>query len=341
MSGPAPDFWTGKTLTFVSFSHSGMALARKLQQALGGTCTDGQAAGFSLARWTETAFAQADALVFVGASGIAVRAIAPHVCSKTTDPAVVAVDEGGRFAVPLLSGHLGGANALAHRVAAVFGAVAVITTATDGHGVFAVDEWARNQGCAVQNPGAIKTVSAKRLAGETIRVQSRWPVTGEPPQGVLLCQEGPWDVRLSMEPGPGLWLVPRCLVLGVGCRKGTEASALEGAFAALLERTGLPEAGVCAVATIDLKAAEPGLLAFCAAHGWPLESYSAQELAQAAGDFSASAFVQSITGVDNVCERSAVLASGGGLLERKQAGNGVTLAVAQKPFAPDWRWRDA
>ena len=99
--------------------------------------------GVTLAGWTAQQFAAADALVFVGAAGIAVRAIAPHCQSKATDPAVVVLDECGRFAVPLLSGHLGGANDLACRLGAACGAVPVITTATDANGLFAVDEWAK------------------------------------------------------------------------------------------------------------------------------------------------------------------------------------------------------
>lgn len=101
----------------------------------------------------------------MGAVGIAVRAIAPHCKSKATDPAVVVLDECGRFAVPLLSGHLGGANALARALAEACGAIPVITTATDANGVFAVDEWAKAQGCAVLEPERIKLVSGALLAG--------------------------------------------------------------------------------------------------------------------------------------------------------------------------------
>ena len=97
---------------------------------------------------------------------------------------------------------------------------------------------------------------------------------------------------------------------------------------------------VCGAATIDLKAEEAGLLDFCAAHGWPLTCYSAEELRRAEGTFTPSAFVEQTTGVDNVCERSAVLAGGGALLTGKHAGNGVTMALAWRPFRLDWRWKN-
>ena len=130
-------------------------------------------------------------------------------------------------------------------------------------------------------------------------------------------------------------------VLGVGCRKGTPWEALETAFRALCAEQDLWPEAVCGAATIDLKADEAGLLAFCEGHGWPLTTYSAEELRRAEGTFTASAFVERTTGVDNVCERGAVLAAGGPLLTGKHAGNGVTMALAWRPFRLDWRWKDA
>ena len=121
---------------YLAFTAKGLALAQQLAQTCPGSVSRCGLGGVTLAGWTAQQFAAADALVFVGAAGIAVRAIAPHCQSKATDPAVVVLDECGRFAVPLLSGHLGGANDLACRLAAACGAVPVITTATDANGVF-------------------------------------------------------------------------------------------------------------------------------------------------------------------------------------------------------------
>lgn len=329
-------------IAFLSFTARGAALAERLRTALGGTadCAHG-AEEFSLEAWTKEAFAQRQALVFVGAVGIAVRAIAPNLRSKAADPAVVAVDEQGRFAVAVASGHLGGANDLARAVAAVCGAVPVITTATDVGGCFAVDEWARHQNCAVVQPRRIKAVSAKVLAGETILVRSAWRVDGTPPKQVRLADTGA-DVAVDLyQREEALCLAPRIVVLGVGCRRNTPREALEEHFSALCKRLGLWKEAVCEVATIDCKGDEPGLLDFCGAHGWPLRTYPAEALRQVGGVFTASAFVEKTVGVDNVCERCAVLAAGGPLLERKNAGGGVTMALAQKPYEMDWRWQDA
>ena len=332
-----------RRIAYLSFTERGAALAERLRAALGGTaaCTR-RMEGFSLSRWTAEAFGTYDALVFVGAVGIAVRAVAPCLKSKAQDPAVVAVDECGRFAVPVVSGHLGGANDLARAIAKICGAVPVITTATDANGLFAVDEWARRQNCAVTDPHGIKAVSARILAGQTVRVRSEWPIEGGCPEGVALTDGPDWDVRVDVRRHDGgLCLAPKALVLGVGCRKGTPREALETAFRKLCAEQDIWPAAVCAAATIDLKAEEPGLLDFCAAHGWPLTCYSAEELRKAEGTFTPSAFVERTTGVDNVCERGAVLAAGGPLLTGKHAGNGVTMALAWRPFRLDWRWKDA
>ena len=334
---------SARRIVYLSFTERGAALAERLRAALGGTasCTR-QTEDFSLAKWAEEAFNAYDALVFVGAVGIAVRAVAPHLKSKAKDPAVVAVDECGRFAVPVVSGHLGGANDLARAISKICGAVPVITTATDVNGLFAVDEWAKRQHCAVTDPHGIKAVSAKILAGRTVRVRSEWPIEGQCPEGVALTDGPDWDVRVDVHRHDGgLCLAPKALALGVGCRRGTSREALETAFRELCEEQNLWPEAVCAAATIDLKAEEAGLLDFCAAHGWPLETYSAEELRRAEGTFTASVFVERTTGVDNVCERGAVLAAGGPLLTGKHAGNGVTMALAWRPFRLDWRWKDA
>ena len=153
------------------------------------------------------------------------------------------------------------------------------------------------------------------------------------------------DFALTLIPGKtapeALHLVPRIGVLGVGCKRGTTADQLEAAFAAFCAAHGLAPAGIRGAASIDLKQDEPGLAAFCAAHGWPITFYTARQLQAVEGHFTPSAFVRSVTGVDNVCERAAVCAADGPLQVPKQAGGGVTLALAAKPFAPDWSWKDA
>ncbi len=260
--------------------------------------------------------------------------------SKAADPAVVVLDECGRFAVPLLSGHLGGANALARRLAAVCGAVPVITTATDLHGLCGgrVGQTARLH-CG--RAGAHQAGQRRIAGGKRVHFTADWPIQGTPPAGVQPAAGGCADFALTLTPtGQALHIVPRIAVLGIGCRRGITAEHLEAAFAAFCRESGLAPQGVAAAASIDLKRDEPGLAAFCRDHGWSMDFYTAAQLRAVPGSFTASGFVTSVTGVDNVCERAAVLASGGKLLLPKWARDGVTFAVALRPFAPDWRWRD-
>lgn len=327
------------TLAFAAFTQRGEALARRLAERFGGSVTRINKEN-PLLDWTAQQFSQKDGLVFVGAVGIAVRAIAPHLRHKTTDPAVVVLDEGGRFSIPLVSGHLGGANQLAQEIAAYLGAIPVITTATDGRGLFAVDSWAKAQGCLVKEPERIKPVSAKVLDGKQISLRCPWPISGEKPDEIFLTDEENCDTAVTFyqKENFSLHLIPKALTLGVGCRKGMSQVTLETAFQALLREQNFVQEAFGQAASIDLKANEPGLLAFCAAHGWDLKTYAAEELAQVPGDFTPSSFVTQITGVDNVCERAAVRASGGDLIQKKWKGAGVTFAVALAPLRLDWRW---
>ncbi len=344
---------TEKKIVCIAFSDRGHALAKKIADALGGDAfRSGQP--MQLKEWTEHHFGASDALVFVGAAGIAVRAIAPFVRDKSKDPAVVVIDERALHVIPILSGHLGGANDLARRISGITGSDCVITTATDISGVFAVDDWAGKQSCVLLEKEKILPISRRLLAGGRIRLYSRWPITGALPEGVDLITgaAGPHadaaepetcDVSLDLNADGthALHLIPKICVLGVGCRKGTPAGAIEERFAELLETAGIHPAAVCAAASIDLKKDEEGLTRFCREHGWPLLTYSSGQLQQAEGSFTPSDFVASVTGVDNVCERSAVLASGGTLLHGKIAGGGVTMALAVRKYAPDWEQPEA
>ena len=136
-----------------------------------------------------------------------------------------------------------------------------------------------------------------------------------------------------------LKLVPRNVVVGIGCKRGTDCGTIERAVLSALETAGIALERVCSAATIDLKADETGLLGFCEKYGLKLTAYSAHELMETAGEFTKSDFVKSVTGVDNVCERSAVRCSGGRLILRKTSADGVTVAAAEMPLTLDFERR--
>lgn len=287
----------------------------------------------ALPEFVGTAFDR-DALIFVGATGIAIRAVAPHVANKRSDPAVIGLDEAARFVIPLLSGHIGGANALARRLADGLGATAVITTATDVNGRFSVDAWATVHGMAITSMALAKRVSAEILTGD-IPFYTDGTRPGALANGLVWGDGGDLGVCVSVRDlkpfRDTLLLVPRALRLGIGCRRGTAGEAVEAAVRKVLSENKLRIEAVAGVGSIDVKSDEVGLLECCRKHGWPVTFYSAAQLNAVAGSFSKSEFVKNTVGVDNVCERAAA-ASGGRIIVQKTALNGVTVAVAEEKW---------
>ena len=321
----------------ISFTANGFDLSNKLSEKLnelGHTASPFRCGKNSLRTWTVEHFENDDALVYVGAAGIAVRAVAPLIQSKVSDPAVIVLDERGKFVVPILSGHIGGANRLAQEITKMLSCIPVITTATDCNNIFAIDTWASENGIRIINPEKIKWVSAHLLAGECAYVKSFFPIDGNLPEGLIITDDE-YDVILTVRSRgrkEALRLVPRILTLGVGCQKGVTADELEKAFDLILRKGSCHQEAVCKVCSLDLKANEPGLLEFCRRHNLPFKTFSAEELCAVKGRFSSSEFVRRTTGVDNVCERSAVLESGGQLYVKKNAGEGITMALAIAPY---------
>ncbi len=299
----------------------------------------------SLREWTKEQFAFCDALFFIGAVGIAVRSIAPFVKSKLTDPAVLCMDEQARFVISLLSGHVGGANALTGQVAELLGAVPVITTATDLHGKFAVDVFAKAQGMALLEKDLAKEVSAAVLEGKAVGLYSDFEVLGELPSDLSRQMGEELGISISLDDAcqpflRTLHLVPRIAVLGIGCRKGASLEDIQSLACEALKRNQISVKSVAAIASIDLKAGEPGLLKLADKWGAELITYSARELSKVEYDgiFQESEFVKQVTGVGNVCERAALLASGQRkLIQTKMVQNGVTVAVACREYRVDLR----
>lgn len=334
-------------IEMICFSQRGLDLGNRLGGALStqGEDVHLERGGENLRAgdWTRERFRHGRGLVFIGAVGIAVRAIAPYLVSKTRDPAVVVVDDTGKYAISLLSGHLGGANALARRIALILGAEAVITTATDRNNIFAVDEWAGRSGYAIANPKGIKGVSSALLEGREVGFASEFPVAGDPPSGLVPDAAQPALVIGTTKPAGNnaLWVIPPAAVLGVGCRRGTPKAKLETFFRMFCRGSGLSPEAVVKVCSIDLKKDEAGLIEFCHGHGWPLQTFTADELKTVPGNFSASAFVKRVTGVSNVCERAAVAGSDGGSLRTtKASGEGITMSAAVKHITIDFTIRE-
>lgn len=293
---------------------------------------------------------QCDAIIFVGATGIAVRAIAPFICGKAVDPAVLVIDEAGRYVISLLSGHLGGANALARTAASLIEAEPIITTATDAESAFAVDTFAKENGFLLTDLRKAKEVSAKVLRGEKLRIYSDIPMErlvqrpARHEAELVSAQEiDRADIVISyrthiLKPAEkssqaiGLRLIAKRVHVGLGARKGVTQAEVAAAVATCLEDAGIDPRAVVALASIDLKKQEAGILAYSYESGVPFVTYTAEELRTVEGAFAGSSFVQSVTGVANVCERAAAYAAGRSghaeVLVHKTIHGNVTTAVA-------------
>ena len=323
------------------FSDDGAVLARRAAEALGLPpsaihSTEKYAARYGFSAHASiradmgALFGAHEALIFICACGIAVREIAPHLKSKADDPAVLVLDDQGRFVIPILSGHIGGANALAARLADALGAAPVITTATDGRGRFSPDAWAASHRCAISSLETAKAVSAAILTGE-VPVCAEAPLPAALPAGLTAGEEGALGIFIGIHTGQPfaatLRLIPRVVTLGIGCRRGAPEAAIREAALTVLSAHGIDPRAVWRVASIDVKREEAGLLAFAQSLGAETAFYSAEALAAVPGAFSESEFVKKTVGVGCVCERAAALA-GGTLLIPKTVCAGVTVAAA-------------
>ena len=313
------------------FSDSGAALADKLCQLLG---LEKNCIHRNIPDDIGTLLSGNDALIFIGACGIAVRAVAPYIKSKTTDPAVIVIDDQGKYVIPILSGHIGGANELAKKLASLIGGAAVITTATDGAGKFSCDAWAVRNDCAISSMEVAKEVSASILKND-IPICSDYELPPSLPKGLVKGEKGELGIYIGVcgkSPfNTTLRLVPRVLTLGIGCRRDTSKEHLMSSIKKVVADNGLDILAVGKIASIDVKKDEEGLLSCARELNAEVAFFTADELNLAEGDFDESAFVKNTVGTGNVCERSAVLA-GGKLIVRKIAMDGVTIAVAEKEW---------
>ena len=291
-------------------------------------------------------FLDYDGLVFISAVGIAVRAVAPHLRDKTVDPAIVVVDEAGAFSVSLVSGHIGGANDLAIKVADAVGAVPVITTATDTHGKPALDLFMKELGLKTDDMTRLTRVSSGILRGESACIFAdiglgRWgdrvravysvrPLDQLKRYGsayehvVIVVDEEVPQVR----PGT-LILKIRRVYAGIGSRKGVTLDEVRDAIRSALGSQGLHLHNLKGIASIDIKNEEKAFYEAAEHFGVEVQLYPADKLDAVA--VNRSDFVKEKVGADGVCEPAAILVSEGGTLILPKTVHGkVTVALAEQ-----------
>lgn len=315
-------------------TNNGLALARKLS----GLYPDARILRFKKGLVSHF-WQKGRNLVFIMATGIVVRTIAPLIKSKKTDPAVVVLEEKGRYAISLLSGHLGGANDLARRIAHFLKGEAVITTSSDINDLPSIDLWAEGKGFVIENEEGLPEVATRLIDKGSLNVYSEIDID-LPPHFKKISDLNSADLVITnkdlkfMAREPILILRPKNLVIGIGCNSGTSVHEIGEAVRKVLSEKGLSFHSIHSIATIDRKAEEPGLIEFAKRHGFGISYFAAEELNSVVNlqpsAFSQSRLVFNATGAYGVAEPAALLASvSSELLVPKQKIGNVTIAVAQ------------
>lgn len=327
-------------IAYFWLTSQGELLAEKLQSKLGGIIEPKE----NFSETVKRDFYCFDALVFITATGIAVRMIAPLLEKKTKDPAIVVLDHKGQYAISLLSGHIGGANRLTHQIASLIGAIPVITTATDTEGVIAFDEVAKYNKLAIENIDVLKHISGALLEGNQVEVISDIEIEDKSnnPQIILTnISQSKYRVIISdkqteiTDKSYTLYLRPKSLVVGIGCKRNTECEHLEECFEEFLKTYGYSKQSVSKIATIKIKENENAIQNLCDKYGYSLEIVSDKEILECDYPFEKSEFVESITGLPSVAEACSYIASDcGEVLTGKVKYSGVTLAVCRKKMSP-------
>ncbi len=341
------------------FTQSGARLAEIVRSKLEPkTSVTGSFGKGCLQAWTQEHFRKGNVLVYIGACGIAVRAIAPFLKGKDTDPAVIVMDEKGQNVIPILSGHLGGANAWAQKLSQITGGQAVLTTATDVNGLFSVDVFAAVNDLSIDDLGKAASFSAQLLREKAARliIPDRYAdmisLAGEAPSELKVQYASETEpsgaadagtVLVSPDQtaeGAPLQLIPRCIIVGMGCRRGKSYEQLKAFAVETLEELGLRRESVAALASIDVKKEEPGLVTLAADLGVPLLTFSAEQLEEtklSGWTFTESDRVREHVGTGNVCERAAAAAGAERILTGKISKDGMTICVGMAPVQLYWR----
>ncbi len=324
-----------KILRVLYFTENGKALSIKLKDALDNYIIETKEDEDTLQSWVKETFQMHLPLLFIGATGIAVRSIANFVDNKLIDSPVLVMDEGNNFVIPILSGHYGGANTLATTIEKKLGVTAVITTATDVNNLFAVDVFAKNNKLFISDKKLIKQVSGKILKCNTLSYSNKASGLNfiDANSQVTLAENNPdFVITDELEKENILQLKPKRLVIGIGCKKGKDFADLKEFVLGYYKEDYLRE-NLYGISSIDVKGEELGIIRLAQYFGVDYYTFSSEELNSLEGEFSKSEFVKEKVGVENVCERAAVALAGPSnskLVLSKQAFNGMTLAAAHK-----------
>ncbi|MCP3926873.1 MAG: cobalt-precorrin 5A hydrolase [Desulfobacterales bacterium] len=272
--------------------------------------------------------------IFIMSTGITVRLISDLIKSKTTDPAVLVIDDKGLNVISLLSGHIGGSNRLCIKISEILGANPVITTATDVNNLPAIDVIAVENDISIENPENIKKINSLILNGKKIRIFDPLNLVTPHLKKVNLVSDSDnpdlvvdyIEKEYSSDP---LLLRPRMLSAGIGCNRGTDMDEMKGLLFQVLENNNYSVLSLKALATVDVKMDEIGITELAQGMNLPVKYFDKNELNSVSNIKTPSEMAMKHIGAKSVCEAAAILASQGKLLIPKTKTKNVTIAIAK------------
>ena len=286
----------------------------------------------------ESSWSKYDGFIFISATGIAVRMCQPYIESKAKDPAIVVIDDEGKFSISLLSGHLGGANEIAKSIGDFIGATPVITTASDNRGIDSIDMFAKGNGYYIEDLSSVTKITSMMVNSKTVGIYTEdgnlinYPnliklddLNNIDPsvEGIIIVTSrediGPIDI-------PHTILRPKNINIGIGCRKGKEVEIVIGAIELALNNSNLSNKGIRAMGTVEIKKDEAGIIKAAEHYNCPLEIFTIEDILPLEDMFQKSQFVKDTIGVYSVSEPCAYLLGGKPILG-KFIHEGVTISI--------------
>jgi len=322
-------------IAIIAITEDGSKLAEYLANKIGATILSPKA---GIKPTLDENWKQFDGFICIMAAGIVVRSIASLLVNKKVDPAVIVLDEKGQHVISLLSGHLGGANKLANDIALLTNGTPVITTASDTLQLVALDLWCKKQNLAVNSDALLTKTSAKLVNEKKLQIYSEFPISSLPAGLVETDDHNQADIIISINTDwqeEKLILHPRCIVAGLGCRRGTAADQFETAFTELFHELNISQTSICRLSSVEQKSDEYGLLRFAQSRKLPISFYTSEQINTFTNLDISQAALKAV-GAIGVAEPCALLGAETNKTENlictKRKWKNLTIALAQAPF---------
>ena len=286
----------------------------------------------------ESSWSKYDGFIFISATGIAVRLINPYIESKAKDPAIVVVDDEGKFSISLLSGHLGGANEIAKTIGGYLGATSVITTASDNRGIDSIDMFAKENDYYIEDLSTVTKITSMMVNNKVVGIYTedekliRYPNLikvddlrdiDNSIEGIIIITS---NKEISSLDIPYTILRPKNINIGIGCRKGVGVEVIMEAIDLALNKSNLSSESIKSMGTVEIKKDEAGIIEAAEHYNCPLRIFTIKELLPLEDMFQKSQFVKDTIGVSSVSEPCAYLLGGKPILG-KFIHKGVTISI--------------